>query len=301
MSITTIPADAYANDALRVINDAQTLADDERASETRIDHLERALVRWASGDQGPVKRKKTGREAARMGMALITVLDRADAHRVRQGRDRVQVDDLHWALDPSRSASPPRGLALDESRRQWVERLIKFARDAAAKRQHAQLHALHVLELVTRYEEVASMFAKADELRFLRLSIEAALRRLPRADRAPTVKLGPDIADLIQRAQNEAALSPNLWVTRCMLIATCQETEGPVRNILSDLHTGACVLRGRTGAPAACARCGDLGPPSELRNRNGALYCERCAPKVGVANAAKFQVPLLDWIARLFR
>lgn len=298
MSITTIPADAYANDALRVIHDAQTMADDERATETRIDHLERALVRWASGDQGPVKRKKKG---VGMGMALITVLDRADANRLREGRDRVQVDDLQGALDPSRSSSPPVCLALDNSRRQWVERLIQFARDGAAKRQHAQLHPLHVLELVTRYEEVASMFATADELRFLRLSIVAALRRLPRADRTPKVKVGPDIADLIQRAQNEAALSPNLWVTRCMLIATCQETEGPVRNILSELHTGACVLRGRIGAPAACARCGDLHPTSELRNRIGVLYCERCAPSVGVAATSKFQVPLVDWIVRLFR
>jgi ATP-dependent Clp protease ATP-binding subunit ClpB len=135
-----------------------------------------------------------------------------------------------------------------------ARQLIGAAQALADERGNTEVEPLHLLyRLVEGTDSVQDAIRRSGvDPSDLLVEAEAEVRKLPRA-RGSVSYLSPRMLDLLGRAEGEAARDNGAKVSVShLLVATAQETDGPVRRVLRAVGLSAPILRSAaSGASAA--------------------------------------------------
>src|SRR5687767_1970283 len=139
-----------------------------------------------------------------------------------------------------------------------ARQLITVAQGLADERTNTEVEPLHLLyRLVEGTETVQDAMRRAgvDPADVL-VEAESEVRKLPRA-RGSVSYLSPRMLDLLGRAEGEAARDNGAKVSIAhLLVATAQETDGPVRRVLRSVGLSAPILRSAAAGASFAAKSG---------------------------------------------
>ena len=146
-----------------------------------------------------------------------------------------------------------------------ARQLIAEAQQLADERGNAEVEPLHLLyRLVEGTETVQQAVERAGvDPTDMMVEAEAEVRKLPRTSGSVSY-LSPRMLDLLGRAEGEAARDSGAKVSVShLLVATGQETAGPVRTVLRAVGLSAPILRAAAGGGASYAsKTGGSSKPS---------------------------------------
>jgi ATP-dependent Clp protease ATP-binding subunit ClpB len=160
-----------------------------------------------------------------------------------------------------------------------ARQLIAVAQGLADERGNTEVEPLHLLyRLVEGTETVQDAIRRSGvDPSDLLLEAESEVRKLPKAAGGVSY-LSPRMLDLLGRAEGEAARANGAKVSVAhLLVATAQETDGPVRRVLRSVGLSAPILRSAASgasfassesAPTAQKGAKSEGDPLELFGRD---------------------------------
>ena len=125
-----------------------------------------------------------------------------------------------------------------------ARQLIAAAQALADERGNTEVEPLHLLcRLVEGVESVQEAVQRAGvDPTDLLVEAEAEVRKLPRTSGSVSY-LSPRTLDLLNRADGESSRDGSKVTVSHLLVATAQETTGPVRRVLRAVGLSAPILR----------------------------------------------------------
>ncbi len=151
-----------------------------------------------------------------------------------------------------------------------ARQLIGAAQGLADERGNTEVEPLHLLyRLVEGTDTVQEAVRRAgvDPTDVL-VEAEAEVRKLPKANGSVSY-LSPRMLDLLGRAEGEAARDNGAKVSVAhLLVASAQETDGPVRRVLRAVGLSAPILRSAASG-ASFASKGESGGPTKAASPSG--------------------------------